>query len=333
MSNSTLNNNNNDNKLLNKNNKINLYQYGYRLLEYIKNNNILYLLLGLTALTTNSITNLLHPWIIGQAIDKAIKGQTLKQFKIFLITSSSILLIGSLSSWIRVYCLNKVNYNIIIQMKEKLYYNYLKQDLEYFDESQTGELISVLDKDIEHASQLYTDILPSTLRSLNSSINGSILLYLNSPKLCGITLLTVPLIGVGAVLISILTSEKSSKLRQLYAKNLTRTIEKLSNISTIKINNKESYELDLFRDNLSSSFQIAQSLFNLQGSFMSYINLTTNAGLILILYYGGMMLGKNEMTSGTLTTFAIQTGFVGLGFSGLSSSYREMNLCLQACQR
>lgn len=309
-----------------------LYSYGYRILEYVKEDTF-YILLGITALTTNAITNLSHPWIIGQAVDKASKGQSSSQLKVFLITSSSILLIGSLASWVRIYCLDTANYRIITRMKQALYQNYLQQDLEFFDESQSGELITVLDKDIEQAAQLYTDVLPSALRSLNSAINGSILLYLNSPKLCGITLLSVPLIGVGAVFISILSSEKSSKLREYYSKNLSRTIERLTNISTIKINNKESYELKLYRENLSSSLQLAQSLFQVQGTFMSYLNLTTNASLILILYFGGMMLGSNEMTTGSLTTFAIQTGFVGLGYSGLSSSYRDFKLSLMACQR
>ena len=309
-----------------------LYLYGYRLLEYLSEDYFLFII-GLTALTTNSITNLSHPWIIGQAVDKAIKGQNNTQFKVFLITSSTILLIGSISSWIRVYCLQTINYRMMNRMKESLYQSYLSQDIEFFDETKSGELITILDKDIEHASQLFTDVIPSTIRSINSAINGSILLYLNSAKLCGLTLLVVPFIGVGAVVISIISSDKTTKLRNYYVKNLTRTIEKLLNIKTIKINKKEKYELNLYQNELFSCLNIAKSLFYYQGAFMSYINLTTNGCLILILYYGGKMLGSNEMTSGSLTTFAIQTGFVGLGYSGLSSCYREMNQCLLACQR
>jgi ABC-type multidrug transport system fused ATPase/permease subunit len=309
-----------------------LLRYGYRLLEYVSDD-YLYITFGLLAVLTNSVTNLAFPWIIGQAVDKASKGQNSAQFKSYLLTSSAILILGSVSSFLRVYCLGISNYRIVIRMKQSLYENYLQQDLEFFDQSQCGELITILDKDIQSASLVYTDILTSTLRSVNSAINGSILLYLNSPKLCGITLLSVPIVGIGAMVMAINSSKQSTALRNFSSNSLSHTIEKLNNMTTIKINGKEKFELETFQKMLQGCYDSAKKMFTAQGAFMSYLNLTTNGCLILVLYVGGSMLGTGEITSGKLTTFALQTGFVGLGYSGLSTAYSELREALMACQR
>jgi ABC-type multidrug transport system fused ATPase/permease subunit len=309
-----------------------LLNYGHRLLEYIQDD-YLTLSLGLTAVLINSITNLTFPWLIGQAVDRAAKGQNSSEFKSYLLTTSGILLLGSIASYVRVYCLSLTNHRIMNRMKQALYRSYLQHPLEWFHETPCGELITLLDKDLNSASQIYTDLLPSTLRSLNSSLNGSILLYLNSPKLCGITLLSVPIVGIGAMFMAIKSSKQTSALRELTSTGLTHTIERLNNILTIKINGKENYEMNSYQISLERILSQAKQLWNAQGAFMSYLNFTTNGCLLLVLYVGGSMLGTGEITSGNLTTFAIQSGFVGLGYSGLSSAYKELREALIACQR
>ena len=42
------------------------------------------------------------------------------------------------------------------------------------------------------------------------------------------------------------------------------------------------------------------------------------------------MLATGALTPGGLTTFAIRAGFVGLGFSGLSTFYSDMTKSLDA---
>lgn len=43
--------------------------------------------------------------------------------------------------------------------------------------------MKLLDEDVSTAAELFTEKIAAGLRSLNSSLNGSILLYRTSPKL------------------------------------------------------------------------------------------------------------------------------------------------------
>ena len=67
--------------------------------------------------------------------------------------------------------------------------------------------------------------------------------------------------------------------------------------------------------------------------FMGFLNAATNASLLGVLLVGGNLISKGKMTAGDLTKFALRSVFVGLGFSGLSRFYSDMNTGLDAAAR
>lgn len=191
----------------------------------------------------------------------------------------------------------------------------------------------MLEADVNTASELFTEKFAQLLRNLNSSINGSVLLYKCSPKLCGVTLSTVPLIGVGAMTLSRYSRKYANNLRDLQSNVLSYSLERVRNISTVRLNNRESYEKEKFESLLNESNRFSHKRFNAHGSFMSFINLSTNSALIAVLRVGGGLIANGEMTVGSLTSFAIQSSFVGLGFSGLSTLYSDYVKALDAATR
>ena len=53
--------------------------------------------------------------------------------------------------------------------------------------------------DVADSAEVFTERIAAGLRSLNSALNGSLLLYWTSPKLCMVSLSVVPIVGVGAM--------------------------------------------------------------------------------------------------------------------------------------
>lgn len=205
--------------------------------------------------------------------------------------------------------------------------------MEYFDNAKTGEYVTVLDKDVALAAQGLTDKLAAGLRSLNSSLNGSILLFLTSPKLCGVSLALLPLVGIGAMKMSKYHRKLSEKQRTCESNLLSFALERFANISTVRLNGREKYENNAFQETSKRVFDEAKKSHFAYGAFMAFINMTTNFSLGAVLFVGGGMLASGEMTAGSLTQFAIQSAFVGLGFSGLSTFYSDMVKSLDAAGR
>jgi len=258
--------------------------------------------LGFTSLVVNSVTNLSFPWLMGRSLDQV----TVDNYGNFLVGAGALLAAGSIASWVRVYCLGTATDNIAARLRRELFDSYLDKDLEYFDSAKSGELISLLDADVNEAAEVFTEKIAAALRSLNSAVNGSILLYLTSPRLTCVALSVVPIVGVGAMTLSRFSTALTKQLRALQSDILTYSLERISNIATVKLNAREQHEKDTYGKYISSSNAVSRARFNARGQFMGFINLSTNASLLAVLREGGKLLAEGAITAGGLTRFAIQ---------------------------
>ncbi len=285
--------------------------------------------LGITALLTNSVTNLTFPWILGSAVDRASD----PNYMMFIGGTAGVYLLGSVASWVRVYCLGTSTERISARLKKLLFNSYMDKQIDFYDDERAAELALVLDKDVTMAAETLTEKLAFGVRSLNSAVNGSILLVYSAPELCGISLAIVPVVGVGAMVLSKIAKRLRSQLRDLEGKVASFALERIQRISTVRLNAQEEREKERYAEYIDECYEISTSAHFAQGSYMSFTNLMTNASLMGVLWYGGRLLAAGRMTAGSLTRFAIQTAFVGLGWFGLAQFYGDFLRCIDAAQR
>lgn len=247
------------------------------------------IIIGLTALSVNSLTNLSFPWLMGKAVDRVTDSEP-EKFHIFLAGTAGIILVGSIASWIRVYCLGTASDLISARLRKQLFDSYMDKDMVFYDASRTGEMITTLDKDVKNAADAVTEKLSAGIRSLNSSFNGSILLFTTSPQLCGVSLGLVPLVGIGAMYMAKYSRKIAEKLRSNESETISFALERFSSISTVRLNCREIKEKDTFAEFTDNSKEIARKSYFAQGAFMSFINFSTNISLISVLYVGGGLI-------------------------------------------
>ena len=285
--------------------------------------------LGMISLLVNSVTNLSFPWILGEAVDRADD----PNYALFIGGTAGVFTIGSLASWVRIYCLGTSTERISSRLRKQLFNSYMDKDIAFFESNKQGELSVILEKDVSTAAEALTDKFAAGLRSINASVNGSILLFRSSPELCGVSLAIVPLVGVGAMTVRKYSKKLKDKLRILEGQVLSFALERYNRISTVRLNGQEENEKDKYSAFIDDSYDLASKSYFAQGSFTSFVGMMTNVSLMAVLFYGGRLLGKGKMTAGGLTRFAIQSAFVGLGFSGLSTFYGDMTRSLDAAAR
>ncbi len=285
--------------------------------------------LGMISLLVNSATNLSFPWILGEAVDRADD----PNYALFIGGTASVFTIGSLASWVRIYCLGTSTERISSRLRKQLFNSYMDKDIAFFESNKQGELSVILEKDVSTAAEALTDKFAAGLRSINASVNGSILLFRSSPELCGVSLAIVPLVGVGAMTVRKYSKKLKDKLRILEGQVLSFALERYNRISTVRLNGQEENEKDKYSAFIDDSYDLASKSYFAQGSFTSFVGMMTNVSLMAVLFCGGRLLGKGKITAGGLTRFAIQSAFVGLGFSGLSTIYGDMTTSLDAAAR
>jgi ABC-type multidrug transport system fused ATPase/permease subunit len=269
--------------------------------------------------------------IVGKVVDSASKNSKLSASdmqgpSIFFVT-------GAMASFVRVYNFGLVKENSASRLKAALLGNCLEQDLNFFEEVGTGELLTTLEKDVVVTAEIFADKIPAALRSFNSALLGSVFLFRVSPYLCGVSLSTVPLVGIIAVALGKTSTALTSSLRELEKQQSVFVSERLRNIATVFVNNMQSEERDTFNKFSHSILSQSKRKYFINGIRMGFVNIATNASIIAVLYTGASMVGRGEITQGELTSFLMRSGFVGLGFSAMSTAFSDLRSSLTSAAR
>ncbi len=287
--------------------------------------------LGLSALGVNAFTNMSYPTLLGRAVDHFSNENTADSN--FIPYASGIIAAGTVASWVRVYCLGVSKDRLSSRLRQLLFNSLVSKDISYFDANKTGELLTVLEDDVDKAAEAVTDNVFAGLRSINSAFVGSIYLFYKNARLSIVTLCIVPVVGVSAMALRKFVSYVQEKSRLMKSDIKNYAIERFSCMSTVKLNSREYTEMEKFSEYNSECLELSSGGHMANGMFNAFLNVATNVSLGGVLLFGGRMLASGEMTSGDLTAFVSRAVFVTLGFSGLSSAYGDLNRSLDAANR
>lgn len=287
---------------------------------------------GVIGMSAASAMNLVFPKVMGKAIDVASGkpppgGLSRKGFLFVVLTA---FVTGSVGSLVRVYSLGMVAERIAVKLRKRLYRILLSQETSFYHNRKVGELVSRLSGDCQVTANAVVEIMSNGFRSMNSALGASCMLLSISPKLTLVSLSILPLVGTGAMLFSKFSS-RLSKVHQNSVATMSGVVEeRLNNIHTVKLFAAEEQEQLAFEKINKLILANASRAKRARGLFMGGLSFSINCSLFSVLYFGGSLVGKNELTIGSLTSFALYSGFMGLGFSGLSSCMSELKKTREA---
>lgn len=90
-------------------------------------------------------------------------------------------------------------------MRQELFESVLRQDVAFFDEHKTGEVMARLTADVQDFKSSFKQVVSIGLRSAAQTVGSGISLYLVSPELAKLTFLVIPtVVGLGTYLGSFL---------------------------------------------------------------------------------------------------------------------------------
>lgn len=167
------------------------------------------------------------------------------------------------------------------------------QEKAFFDGQgqQTGQHLSILDKDVESASEAFTTRLVDGLRSLSSALNGTAMLFSLSPKLTGVSLGLVPIFTAAIFLNVKLTKRLVAEQRDVEATATSFAHERLQSITTVRAFAAEERDLSAYEQLLDRSHALAAKVSAAKGIFMGGLFFGGSGIFTAVLYYGGTLAG------------------------------------------
>ncbi|KAJ3357639.1 Multidrug resistance protein 1 [Entophlyctis luteolus] len=203
------------------------------------------------------------------------------------------------------------------KLREEYFQSVLRQDMAWFDKTQTGEITTRMTGDIAAIQDGISDKVGQIIQSLSGFIGGFVIAFSKGWKLSLVLCCAFPLLGGAATLMGKSLANRKSAGSDAYAEAGAIAQEVLSSLRTVVSFGGQSRELARY----TAKLQSAEST-GIRGAVVNGLS-TGVAFMIIFMTYGlGFWYGGQQipaaMSSGQVITvfFSIIIGAIGLGNMG-----------------
>jgi ATP-binding cassette subfamily B protein len=290
------------------------------------------LAVGTVCLLIAGGASLLYPQAIRIIIDGAIAGgmETVNRAAVMM---GAIFVVQGIAVAGRFYLFNVAGERIVTHLRQQLYRSIIAQEIAFFDQRRTGELISRLASDTTVLQNTASVNLAIGLRALVVAVGGLVLLAVTSSRLTVVMLAIVPPIAIGSVVIGRRISKLSRRAQDALAKASEVAEETIAGIRTVQSFTREVSEARRYSQAVWDSFAVARRRIRVVAGFMGGMMLVGYGALACVLWFGGRMVVAGEMTVGELTAFTLYTMFVAFAMSALADLWSDFMRARGASQR
>ncbi|KAJ3123038.1 ATP-binding cassette, sub-B (MDR TAP), member 8 [Nowakowskiella sp. JEL0407] len=210
-------------------------------------------------------------------------------------------------TFIDITLVTKLGENLSNRLRRELYDAILKQDIAFFDARLQGEVVGRLTQDIADFKSTFKRVVTQGLKSTAQIIGTSIHLIRISPSLTWTLLSSMPFLYFGMNMYGsyLRKLSKEAKKGDSIANGIAN--EAISNLRTVRAFAAESRELEKYQEAIEESSSSNMRLGFHIGAFQGLTNASIGMMILVILYYGGNLVAKGEMTGGQLMAYMVAT--------------------------
>jgi ATP-binding cassette subfamily B protein len=296
------------------------------------------LLLAIFLMIVSESTNLILPIIIANAydtlIDESLDGtQRMAEINRFMAIAIIIYAAGLVTAYLRSAILGIIGERMVARMRYQLFGSILKQEIAFFDEHKSGELVSRLGSDTTLLQTVISMSIPEALIGVIKTIVSIGLMFWLSVKLALVSIGSVFFIFLLVAPLGQWLGKLSKRYQDLLGEAQTYSTEAFGSMRTVQAFAAEDKELgrfgkrignpDLCRwwwpDKEPSTYRTGVFKALVTASFFVTIFGLGFGSLYACLWYGFYLVNEMEMTLGDLTAFQSYIFTIGFGLGAAAS--------------
>ena len=220
-----------------------------------------------------------------------------------LLWALVLYVLASAFSWVQAYVLNGVVQRTVYRLREQIEAKINRLPLRYFDSVQRGELLSRVTNDVDNISQSLQQSISQAVTSLLTVVGVLLMMFLLSPTLAVIALVTVPLTLVTTTVIA----KRSQKLFVAQWKNtgeLNGQIEETyTGHALVKVFGRQKEVEERFRQKNVELYQASFGAQFISGLIMPAMTFIGNLVYVGIAVVGGLQVASGAMQLGDVQAF------------------------------
>ncbi|MGN1370442.1 MAG: ABC transporter ATP-binding protein [Aristaeellaceae bacterium] len=282
-----------------------------------------------------NLLGLLSPRLSGAAID-AIEHEAGVQFPVvykYVLLMILLAAFTSLTSWSLSAIMIRLSRNVVNKMRKDLFDHMTRLPISFFDQYQTGDVISILSYDVDTVGATLSTDLTQILSSLITVVGSFAMMMSIAPEMLLIFLVTIPCsIGVTRWRAKIVRPLFSKRSRMLGAMN-GYAEEAVSGLKTIRAYHQEDEFNERFRMHNDNAVHATWHADHTAAVTGPTVNLINNLSLAAVSIFGALLYMAGGITLGNVSSFVLYSRKFSGPINEFANILSEIQSSLAAAER
>ena len=242
------------------------------------------------------------------------------------------LLLGVFSA-ARYYMVSWLGERVTCDLRNRVYSHVLEQSPQFFEHTQTGEVLSRLTTDTTLVQTVVGSSLSMGLRNTLVLVGGMAMLVATSPRLMLTVIVVMLLVVLPAVTIGRRVRRLSRASQDRVADSSAIAAEVLNAISAVQSHVRETDEARRFGQSSENAFATAVRRSRMRALLTAFIIVALFGALIYGLYLGTVAVVEGRMSAGVLGQTVLYIGLVAGAAATLAEVFGDLLRAAGATER
>lgn len=288
---------------------------------------------AIVLMTVSSLLSVAGPWIIGQAIDEGIRGQSMDDLRFWTLLFAVAAVGEFITNRSRIALMAYVGTRIVADVRSHLFRHLHTLSLNFFNNYAVGRLMSRLISDVGVLQDFVTWSITGVARAVFLLLGIIIAMFALNWQLALVTFSVLPLMVM-------LTNYWRHHIREAYRSTRQRLSlingylnETISGIRVTKSFNREKTNYRHFDDLNSSFFDANVEATRLAAIFFPGVDFMGSLATALVVGVGGWLVLGDALTAGTLIAFVLYVERFFDPIRDLAQRYNTFQQTMAASER
>lgn len=293
-----------------------------------------FLLAGI-ALIIAACATLTIPYAFRQMIDLGFGGseRNIKHVDLTFLALFGVAVILGIATAARFYMVSWLGERVTADIRNAVYSHVVTQSPEFFETTQTGEVLSRLTTDTTLIQAVVGTSISMALRNILLFIGGLVMLFITSPKLSSIIIVMLAAVVLPIVFFGRRVRKLSRDSQDRIADASAMAGEILNAMPTVQAFTHEPIEAQRFSTSVENAFKTAMRRIRARSLLTVLVILLVFGAIVFVLWLGAHKVMQNEMSGGELGQFILYATIVAGAVGALSEVMGEAQRAAGATER
>jgi ATP-binding cassette subfamily B protein len=280
---------------------------------------------------------LLAPWLvkimIAKVTDPAAGPEAVDYVSRLALVALLVYVARAVLSFFRSYMAHVAGWHVVADVRADIYRHLQRLSLRFYEDKQTGQLMSRMVNDSDLIEQLIAHAIPDVLVNVLMLAGVMLVLFSMSWQLASLSLIPIPLIVLAMRGVSKYV-RPAFRARQVELGELNAALnDNLSGIREIKAFTREDAEAAHIWDHIVKYRDSLLRALRLMAMFHPFVEFASSLGTIMLIYFGGRLVLARTLPIEDLVAFFLYLEMLYQPVRALSGAWESVQQALAGSER